>query len=98
MAYKIIVKSPAQFDVKEAVAWYIEQSVRLSKKLLSEIDYTIQTIRENPQYFQKRYGNIRIAFVKTFPYGIYYTIEKDTVFIHAVLHTKQNPKTGIERV
>ncbi|HET8809622.1 MAG TPA: type II toxin-antitoxin system RelE/ParE family toxin [Flavobacteriaceae bacterium] len=55
------------------------------------LDESFERIQNNPEQFQKRYHELRIVFTQKFPYGIYYTFEKNTVYVHAVLHTKQNP-------
>lgn len=98
MEYSLIVKPKAQQDIKKAIEWYKEQSENLPKKLLNKIDESLEKIEKTPEHYQKRYNEIRIVFTKKFPYGIYYTLEENTIFVHAVLHTKQNPKTAEKRV
>ncbi|NGF55886.1 type II toxin-antitoxin system RelE/ParE family toxin [Parapedobacter sp. SGR-10] len=98
MIYRLIVKSLAENDIREILEWYINQSEYLPKKFLLELDSGFDTITKNPEYFQKRYNQIRVLFLNKFPYGLYYTIEEDIVFVHAVLHNKRNPLTGIKRV
>ncbi|UGU14721.1 type II toxin-antitoxin system RelE/ParE family toxin [Sinomicrobium kalidii] len=98
MAYKLIVKTLAEKDIVEAIAWYAEQAEHLPKAFIKELDKGIEDLKANPKHYQRRYKQIRISFLQRFPYGIYYTIENDTVFVHAVLHSKRNPETGIQRV
>lgn len=97
MDYSLIIKPKAQQDIREAIEWYKEQSENLPQKLLNRIDECLGRIEQNPEYYQKRYKDIRIIFTKKFPYGIYYTVEENTVFVHAILHTKQNPETAQKR-
>ncbi|MBZ9729722.1 type II toxin-antitoxin system RelE/ParE family toxin [Salegentibacter sp. JZCK2] len=61
------------------------------------MDNAIELLRHNPEHFQKRYNEVRLLFTKNFPFAVYYTIENNLVFIHAVLHTKRDPKIGSER-
>lgn len=98
MAYSLIIKTLAEHDVTQAVDWYNTQSEQLPREFIKAIDYSLNSIRETPDHYQKRYGEVRIIFTRKFPYGIYYTVEENTVFVHAILHTKQNPKTGTERI
>lgn len=98
MAYNLIVKSLAENDIRRIVEWYANQSEQLPSKFLLKLDSEFNSITKNPEHYQKRYNQIRIRFLSKFPYGIYYTIQQDTVFVHAVLHTKRNPLTGIKRV
>lgn len=98
MAYNLIVKTLAEQDITQAVEWYIKQSEQLPWEFIETIDYSLETLRENPHHYQRRYGEVRIVFTRKFSYGIYYTVEENTVFVHAILHTKQNPETGIGRI
>ncbi|AQX05805.1 plasmid stabilization system protein [Elizabethkingia meningoseptica] len=96
--YSLIIKPRAQQDIREAMDWYREQREDLPEKLFSKIEDCLEKIEKKPEYFQKRYREIRIVFTKRFPYGIYYTIEENMIFVHAVLHTKQNPDTVEKRL
>ena len=92
MAYKLIVKTGAELDINQALEWYEDQRAGLANELYLEIDYTIKLIEKNPELFQIRYKNIRIAFTERFPYGIHYTIEENKIFIHAVMKTSKKPR------
>ncbi|HLV46163.1 MAG TPA: type II toxin-antitoxin system RelE/ParE family toxin [Flavobacterium sp.] len=98
MAYKLIVKSLAEDDIRGIVEWYAEQSKQPPSKFLLKLSIGLDSITKNPEHYQKRFDQVRIHFLKKFPYGIYYTIQEHTVFVHAVLHTKRNPLIGIKRV
>ncbi len=98
MNYKVVVKTPAERDISEVLEWYSEKSSHLPHKFLKNLHQTIKRIKRTPQGYQKRYAEIRLIFVSNFPYAVYYTLEEEIVYIHAVLHTKRNPKTGIDRV
>jgi|SRR5690606_24464118 toxin ParE1/3/4 len=98
MAYNLIVKSLAENDIRRIVEWYANQSEQLLSKFLSKLNTGFDSITKNPEHYQKRFNQIRIHFLSKFPYGIYYTIQQDTVFVHAVLHTKRDPLIGIKRV
>lgn len=98
MDCKLILKPEAEKDIRKAMAWYNEQNKNLPDILLNIIDESLEKIKEFPEHYQKRYNDIRIVFTKKFPYGIYYTLEENTIFVHAVLHTKQNPTTAEKRI
>lgn len=98
MDYNLIIKPKAEEDIGETMEWYKEQNENLPEKFLIKIDESLEKIGSNPEHYQKRYGEIRIVFIKKFPYGIYYTAEENTIYIHAVLHTKQNPIIAEKRM
>lgn len=76
MEYKIIVKPEAEKELQKALNWYDDQKNGLGIELYIEISDIIDRIKENPNYFQKRYRNFRISFTKRFRYGIHYIVEE----------------------
>lgn len=66
---------------------------------LKEIKKEVNQILKNPLAYEIRYADIRIAYVKKFPYGIHfeYLELENQVNILAVLHTSRNPKIWKER-
>ncbi|MBI6118562.1 type II toxin-antitoxin system RelE/ParE family toxin [Salegentibacter maritimus] len=97
MSYKIIVKPLAEQDISETVKWFYSHATHLTELFLKEISKSMEILKENPKHYQKRYNSIRVCFTEKFPFGIYYTIENNIVFVHAVLHTKRDPKVGTDR-
>ena len=90
MVFKAIIKPSAEKELIEALKWYDFKKQNLETELYLEISKTIETIKENPNLFQKRYKDFRIVFTKRFQFVLHYTIEKKTFFIHAILHNSQN--------
>lgn len=64
---------------------------------LEAVDTKIQLLITNPNAYQKRYKETRLTLVKKFPYAIHYTLEKNFIFVHAVLSTSRNPKIWNDR-
>ena len=92
MAFSIIVKPEAEQELIEALEWYEGKQPELEAELFNEISNVLDYIVIYPEHFQKRYRNIRIRFTKRFKYGIHYTIEENTIFVHAILHTSREPR------
>jgi hypothetical protein len=89
MVFKIIVKPEAEKELLTALDWYETKKENLGTDLFFEFSNLIDAIKENLNLFQKRYKEFRIIFTKRFNYGIHYTLEGNTIFIHAILHTSQ---------
>ena len=98
MDYKIVIKTLAEQDIKEAAEWYNKNAPHVLVGFLTELKNSISLLQQNPQHFQKRYNEVRVIFIRTFPFSLYYTIENKIIFVHAVLHTRRDPKTGAERI
>lgn len=82
-------------DLKEIAFWYNRQSKGLGMLFLNEIKREVYKITKAPLAYEVRYADIRIAFIRKFPYGIHfeYFEEEKQVNILAVFHTSQNPES-----
>ena len=89
MPFEIEVSKEAEIQIFEAYFYYYEISESLAKQFNSEVINVIDYLEENPEYFQNRYREIKIVFLKKFPYSIHYITKSKTVFVLKVLHQKQ---------
>ena len=90
--FELIIKTLAEDDIRDAVDWYSKISSELKQEFVDALEQKFKSLVENPVQYQKRYEEIRVIFTEKFPYGIYFTIESSTVYVHAILHTKRNPQ------
>ena len=97
MVLRIIVKPLAELDLQEAVKWYILENEELAETFLFEFRNAVRTVSNSPLGFQKRYKSVRAFAMKKFPYNVYYLLEKDIMFIVAVMHQKRNQKLWKKR-
>ena len=88
---KLILKPDAEDDIDEAARWYEDQRKNIGTEFLNELGEVLNRIKSNPFLFQKKYRNVHIAFLRRFPFGIYFAVEQQQVFVIAVLHTSRNP-------
>jgi len=58
----------------------------------------IYEIRRNSKAFQKRYRNVKILFIKRFPYGIHYILKEDEIIVIGIFHTSRTPKNWAKRL
>ena len=87
--FAVQLSKEAQLDIIDVLDYYKKIKTSLAQKLWLEVTKVIEKISTNPLKFQIRYRTIRIAFTKTFPYGIHFIFEENTVFILSFLHTKR---------
>jgi len=92
MNYQVIVKSGAEFDLLEITKWYESKSEGLGKRFLLDFESKLSIIQKNPYLYQIKYKAVRLGFLKSFPVAVHFTIEEDTIFVHAVLGTYRDPK------
>ncbi|MFN5442846.1 MAG: type II toxin-antitoxin system RelE/ParE family toxin [Crocinitomicaceae bacterium] len=91
MKYNLFLDPRAIDDIQSAIDYYNDQSNGLGEKFEKHLNTYILSISKNP-FFQVRYDNVHCLPMKKYPFMIHFTIENESIYIHAVLHTKLNPK------
>ena len=92
MKYKIIIRPEAEYDLKETFSWYEDKRKGLGHVFLLQVDAGLRFIERNPEIHPAEYKETRKHLIKRFPYKIIYLIEKQTIIILAVIHTKRSPR------
>lgn len=98
MNYILIVEDEAELDTLEAFNWYEIEKNGLGEDFVTETENCILNIQNNPLQYQIIYKNIRRALLHKFPYGIFYILEDDKVFVISVTHLKRHPKNWRKRI
>lgn len=91
MKYKIIIRSEAENDLKEAFGWYEDKRLGLGHEFLLHIDAGIKFVQRNPEVHSSEYKGTRRHIIKRFPYKIIYLVEGEKIIVLAVLHGKRCP-------
>lgn len=99
----LILRDQAIIDVDEAGKWYEEQRPGLSLDFELCVEAGFEDILLEPEGYQFRYrGIVRVKYIKRFPHGIHYILEKKNgrieIIIIAVFHTRKNPNSWFERL
>lgn len=95
--HRLSIKSCAELDATDAANWYNEKREGLGDDFLLALDAKINEIQRNPNHFQVFYRNIRRALTERFPYGVFFIIEEETIYVLAIQHTARNPEVWKER-
>jgi len=66
--YKIEISDEAKLDLKDASIYDHDQYSGLGRRFLNSIEECVIIIKNNPEIFQIRFRDFRIAYPKTFPY------------------------------
>lgn len=92
MTYKIKISEEAELDLDEAYQWYESQVDRLGSEFIRVVDNNLALIQQNPLAYPIIHNNIRRKLLPKFPYGLFYLIQDDIIFILACFHVKRNPQ------
>ena len=81
----------AKEELLNARDYYDDLTFGLGKLFITEIEKTINIIKRNPIAFPIIKKNIRKAVIMKFPYSILYIIEKNNIYLLAIMHQKRKP-------
>jgi toxin ParE1/3/4 len=92
MSRVFLIRPQAEADLAEAYRWYEGQREGLGADFALCIEETLDKIRRSPEIYPKVYRHLRRAFVRRFPYGVFYVMREETIAILGVLHGSRDPK------
>lgn len=88
----------ARNEYREAATFYEKSRPGLGALFTLEIEATIERILESPNRWLAIERDVRRCLSHTFPYGILYTIEDDSILIVAVMHLRRRPGYWLARL
>lgn len=98
MSKEFILSDEAVLDIEEAFLWYAKIDSNIADKFEANLHTIFKNIRLYPEGFQKRYKNVRVKFLKKFPYGVHYIMQNNSIIVVGVFHTSRNPKNWLKRI
>jgi toxin ParE1/3/4 len=81
-----------------AIDYYEECKSGLGSEFAIEVHTTIENIISFPTAWPLFENDMRRCLTQRFPYGIIYSIEKDLIFILAVMHLHREPEYWKSRI
>jgi toxin ParE1/3/4 len=88
----------AEEEFLNAIDYYEEHKFGLGSEFAIEVHSTIENIISFPTAWPLLEYDIRRCLTQRFPYGIIYSIEKDLIFILAVMHLHREPEYWKSRI
>ena len=92
--FEIIYLDQVEEDIEKIKYWYYSQNPGsdLEEQFTNAVKEIIYKISKNPFIYHSIYKNVRIAYTKTFPYGVHFLISEDIkqIIIIAILHNKMD--------
>lgn len=97
-SYRLEATPGADLDVEAAFDWYEGEEPGLGFAFLDELRIAYQRILDHPLGYQDLRSGIRRALTRRFPYGVYFSIEGETIVIVAILSTARDPAEWQRRI
>jgi plasmid stabilization system protein ParE len=98
MIRRVIFTSEADDDIAEAYNWYESREPGLGEEFLRCLEARILTIQRQPEIYRAAVDEFRRAFMRRFPYEIFYEPTNDAIVIYSVFHCSQNPQKWRKRL
>ncbi|MGK7931089.1 MAG: type II toxin-antitoxin system RelE/ParE family toxin [Microcystaceae cyanobacterium] len=98
MTYQIKISEEAELDLEEAYQWYEKQVNQLGSEFIRMVDNQLALIQKNPFACPLIYRNVRRKLLSRFPYGLFYLVEDELIFVVACFHVKRDPKQWKQRI
>lgn len=90
---RVVYRPWAQADIYEAIAWYEERQDGLGDRffgaVLEAVDGLDPFVERGVQVEQLEVRRVPVA---GFPYGIFYRVKGEFLYVEAVFHDRRDPK------
>jgi len=90
MNRRIILSPDAEADIASAIAWYQRIELSWGSRFKTDTRATLRRIAKFPYQFPLIEGAVRRARLKWFRYAILFSLEKEGVFVQAVVHDRRD--------
>ena len=95
---KIVFDPLAKQELENATTFYENCQKGLGQKFLNAVESATDTISHFPYLFPILQNHFRRCLIRKFPFGIVYSIEKETIYVISVMHLKRKPGYWTDRV
>jgi plasmid stabilization system protein ParE len=95
---KIKILDLAERDLIEGFQFYEAQEANLGSYFLTNLYADIESLRLYAGIHERPFKVYYRLLSRRFPFAVFYTLEKDTVSIHAVLDCRRDPAWARERL
>lgn len=93
----LVFRREAQLEFDQAAKWYERQRPGLGAEFVNEIRRVLEIISEHPSQYPFAEGDVRVAYVRRFPFSVYFRVKTDRTVIIAVFHTSRDSSIWHER-
>lgn len=92
------ILSAAEYEFLDAVSYYNNECPGLGFEFASEIQNTIDRIKNNPEAWAPLSARTRRCLTQRFPFGIIYELAKDEILIVSIMHMNRHPESWETRL
>ena len=95
---KLVLDPSAKSEMREAAFFYEDCRRGLGREFLDAVELAFSEIARRPMTWRILKGRFRRYLVHHFPYAVIYAVEKEAIYVAAIMHMKRKPDYWIDRV
>lgn len=95
---KLVLDPSAKAEMREAAFFYEDCRHGLGREFLDAVELAFSEITRRQMTWRILKGRFRRYLVHHFPYAVVYAVEKDAIYVAAIMHMKRKPDYWIDRV
>lgn len=88
---KVEVLGDAEEDLADGFLFYEKQQPGLGRYFFRSLWADIDTLKDHAGIHRVMFGRYHWLVAKKFPYAVYYRVENDTAYVHAVIDCRRSP-------
>jgi hypothetical protein len=88
---RIEILDQAREDLIEGFHFYEDQQSGVGSKFLSSLYSDIESLRRTAGIHPKAYKVYHRLLSKRFPFAVFYTVQNEAVWIHAIIDCRRSP-------
>jgi toxin ParE1/3/4 len=84
--------------LEDAYRWYESQVNQLGSEFIRVVDQSMASIQKNPFACPIVYNSVRRKLLPRFPYGLFYIVQDNIIFVFACFHVRRDPQQWRRRI
>ena len=87
----VVLRPEAEIDLAEATQYCLRGGIFAARRFVSRVDERLRFLSENPEWAPVVHSRFRRLLLHPYPFGLFYHIANDRLFVIAVLDLRQAP-------
>jgi len=92
VTYTIRFVPQVEADLAQGYAWYEFKSAGLGEDFLRAFFASASEISDHPRAWPSVHGAFRRRLLRRFPYGVYFIVDDESVFVFGVFPCARDPR------
>ena len=94
----LIIRPEAEADPAATTNYCARGGVFAAQRFLQRVEDRLKFLAENPEGAPVAYAHFRRLLLHPYPFGLFYHLTNDRIFVIAVLDLRRNPKAITQRL